>query len=171
MGLRPAKCIRGVTKKPWTRFSKCKPKKSYIKSMPHRDLNQYRMGVSKPDYDVCYDFVAKESVTLRDNAIESARTSANKELETKIPESYYFIVRSYPHMVIRENKMVSGAGADRIQKGMRRSFGKPTDRAARIKKGQTLFTIYTYKNHEPLVMKALKKAQNKVSGRFRVVAS
>ena len=171
MAQRPAKCIRDIDKVPWTRFSKTKPRKSYIKSMPHKDMHQFRMGTAKDDYDVCYDFVAKGPVTLRDNAIESARQTANKELETKIPEGYYFVVRPYPHMVIRENKMVAGAGADRIQKGMRRSFGKPTDRAARLKKGQALFSVYTYKGNVKVVEAAFRKAQMKVSGRFKVIAS
>ncbi len=169
MGLRPAKCIRTPTKKAWTRFSQKKPRKSYIKSMPHKDLNVYRMGAKKADFDYTASLVADIPVVLRDNAIESARQTANKELETKAAGNYFFLVRVYPHNVIRENKMVAGAGADRIQKGMRQSFGRPTDRSAMLKKGQPLFTVSTYKANVPFVERALRKATMKLSGRFRLV--
>ena len=45
---------------------------------------------------------------------------------------YYLKVRTYPHQVLRENKMMAFAGADRLQDGMRRSFGKPCGTAARL---------------------------------------
>ena len=86
--------------------------------------------------------------------------------------NYYFVVRPYPHHIIRENKMVAGAGADRIQKGMRRSFGKPMDRAARLKKNQALFTVYVYKgkSSEAAVREAFRRARMKLSGVFVMVA-
>jgi len=47
----------------------------------------------------------------------------------------------YPHHILRENKMLTGAGADRMQTGMSRAFGKSMGRAALVKPGQTLFII------------------------------
>ncbi len=173
MAIRPAKCVRDGNKVAWTRFSKRKPRKSYIKTMPHKELNQHRMGTSKDDYDAAYSLVLKDDILiLRDNAIEAARQSTNKVLETRMPGNYYFIVRPYPHHIIRENKMVAGAGADRIQKGMRRSFGKPIDRAARLKKKQALFTVYVYKgkSSEATVREAFRRARMKLSGKFSMVA-
>ncbi len=173
MALRPAKCVRDGNKVAWTRYSKRRPRKSYIKTMPHKELNQHRMGISKDDYDAVYNLVLKDDILiLRDNAMEAARQSTNKVLETKMPGNYYFVVRPYPHHIIRENKMVAGAGADRIQKGMRRSFGKPVDRAARLKKGQALFTVYVYKGkaNESAVREAFRRAKMKLSGKFSMVA-
>lgn len=172
MAIRPAKCIRDGKKVAWTRFSKRRPRKSYIKTMPHKELNVHRMGAEKKDYDVVYHLALKDDVLiLRDNAIEAARQSTNKVLEAKMPGNYYFVVRVYPHHIIRENKMVSGAGADRIQKGMRQSFGKPMDRAARLKKNQHLFTVYTYggKANEAAVREAFKRAKMKLSGSYSML--
>jgi len=173
MAIRPAKCVRDGNKVAWTRYSKKKPRKSYIRTMPHKELHNYRMGTSKDDYDATYSLVLKDDILiLRDNAIESARQSTNKVLESKMPGNYYFIVRPYPHHVIRENKMVAGAGADRIQKGMRRSFGKPTDVAARLKKGQAVFTVYVYKGKasEAAVREAFRRAKMKLSGNFSMLS-
>ncbi len=171
MGIRPAKAIRDADKVPWTRFSRKKPRKSYIKAMPHADLHQFRMGNMKDDYDLVVHLRSQKPIILRDNAIESARQTANKHLEGSIAGNYYFVVRVYPHHVIRENKMIAGAGADRLQKGMRMSFGRPTDRAARLAVGTDLFTIYTYKANFDNVKKALTRAKRKISGDYKIVTS
>ncbi|MBN2122155.1 50S ribosomal protein L16 [Candidatus Micrarchaeota archaeon] len=172
MALRPAKCVRDGNKVAWTRHSKRRPRRSYIKTMPHKELNQHRMGTESAEYGAVYHLAPKDQLILRDNAIEAARQSANKVLESKLPGAYYFIVRVYPHHIIRENKMVSGAGADRIQKGMRRAFGKPTDRAARLKKDQPLFTVYVHegKAQESAVREAFRRARMKLSGSYSMIA-
>ena len=170
MGIRPGRAIRDADKVAWTRFSRSKPRKSYIKAMPHADLHQYRMGTMKNDYDLTLSLKAEEPVIIRDNAIESARQSSNKLLEKEAPGAYYFMVRVYPHHIIRENKMIAGAGADRLQKGMRRAFGRPTDRAARLKSGTYLFTVSSYKANEAHLKTALERALRKLSGKFRIVS-
>ncbi|MBU0590701.1 50S ribosomal protein L16 [Candidatus Micrarchaeota archaeon] len=169
MGLRPAHTFRDGNKRPWTRFSKSKPRKSYIKARPHADLHQFRMGVPNVDYDLTVALVAEELVVVRDNSIESARQTTNKHLETKMIGAYSFLVKSYPHHIIRENKMISGAGADRLQKGMRCSFGRPTDRAAIVKKGSSIFVVKTFKTNLEHVKKALDKATRKLSGTYKIV--
>lgn len=169
MALRPARAVRNPGKRPWTRYSRSKPRKSFIKAMPHKDLHQFRMGVNKADYDATFNLVCDEAIVLRDNAIESARQSANKYLEEKAPGAYYLVVRVYPHHVIRENKMIAGAGADRLQKGMRQAFGRPTDLAARLRKGAALFTVKTYKGNVEHMKVAIDRAVRKLSGSYRLV--
>ncbi len=171
MGLRPAHCVRSLGKRPWTRFSRKRPRKSFIKAMPHHDLVVFRMGEKKKEHDITIHLRQNDDdgIVLRDNAIESARQAANKYLENKIPSQYYFIVRVYPHNIIRENKMIAGAGADRLQKGMRQSFGRPTDCSARLQKGRDLFSVYTYKQNDGKILTAFKRAMRKLSGKWRIV--
>jgi large subunit ribosomal protein L10e len=138
--------------------------------MPHRDLNTFRTGVKKEDYDATIDLVSVKDMIVRDNSIESARQTLNKRLEKGLPGIYYLIVRTYPHHVIRENKMIAGAGADRLQKGMRQSFGRPTDRAARIMEGTSVFTVLTYKQNVPLVSDAMMRCKKKLCGTYKVFA-
>jgi large subunit ribosomal protein L10e len=168
MGLRPAKTCRGLGKKPFARYSKKKPRKSYVKAMPHLSLLVYEMGDLKGKYDLTYDLVADYGVQLRDNALEAGRQAANKYLEKTIPMQYFFKVRVYPHNVIRENKMIAGAGADRLQKGMRAAYGRPTDRAARVRKGQELFTIHVAKANAVHITEAFRRAALKMSGHYTV---
>lgn len=169
MAIRPAKSVRDPDKRPFTRYSKKKPRKSYIKAMPHKDIHQFRMGAMQDDFDLELNLVSKVGVIIRDNCMESARMAANKYMEKHMVGSFYFVVRVYPHHVIRENKMIAGAGADRLQKGMRKSYGRPSDLAARLHNGTSLFTVYTYKQNEKFVRTAFEHARRKLSGRYRVV--
>ena len=57
--------------------------------------------------------------------------------------------------------MMAVAGADRIQDGMRRSFGKPVDRAARVKERQELVTVRTYARYYRVAIEALKRASDR----------
>jgi len=169
MGLRPAKTCRTLEKTAWARYSKKKPRKSFVKAMPHLSLLVYEMGNRKQPFDYTYDLVAEYAVQLRDNSLEAARQAANKYLEKAIPNLYFFKVRVYPHNVIRENKMIAGAGADRLQKGMRKSYGRSTDRAARINRGQPVFTIHVAKENASHISEAFRRAKMKMSGSFRAV--
>jgi large subunit ribosomal protein L10e len=62
-------------------------------------------------------------------------------LQTKVGKDFYLGVQVYPHHILRENKMLTGAGADRMQTGMSRSFGRTIGRAALVRVGQPLYII------------------------------
>ena len=171
MALRPARTIRDPDKRAYTRKSRRNMKKNYIKTTPHQHIHQFRMGKMQEDFDARIDLIAEQTYYHRDNAFEAARQTANRYIVKQTSGKYYMHVRVFPHHIIRENKMVSGAGADRIQKGMRRAFGKPTTKAALVKKGQALFTVYTYQNFVPVVLEGLRKASRKLSGNWRMVVS
>lgn len=50
-------------------------------------------------------------------------------------------VRKHPYHVVRINKMLSCAGADRLQTGMRGAFGKPQGLVARVDIGDILISV------------------------------
>jgi large subunit ribosomal protein L10e len=58
--------------------------------------------------------------------------------------------------------MIATAGADRLQEGMRRSFGKPTGRAARIKAGQSILDIYVNSGAVETAKQALRVGSTKL---------
>ena len=168
MGLRPGRTMRDVDKAAWSRFSRKRPRKSYIKAMPHQDITQFRMGAIKPDYNATFRLISQQDIQIRDNALESARQAVNKFLEKSMLGNFYFVVRVFPHQVIRENKMIAGAGADRLQKGMRQSFGRATDKAARVRKHQDVFLINTYKDKSRIIELAIGRALQKLPGSYKL---
>ena len=107
--------------------------------------------------------VSKRNLQIRDNALESARQTCTRYLEKNLGKKGFMLhIRVYPHDIIRENPLASGAGADRFSTGMQKSFGKPTGIAAQISKGQEVFTVHCQKESKPVALVALKKAGKKL---------
>ena len=92
------------------------------------------MGDPKKTFSHQVSLISKIPVQVRHNALESGRLIVGRQLGIRLGNNYYFKVRVYPHHVLRENKMITGAGADRMQTGMQRSFGRAVGIAAQLKK-------------------------------------
>ncbi len=166
--LRPARTMRKPNSQAWARYSLRKPRKNYVRALPHTSLLVFKMGVASAAYDTIIDLNTEVPIQLRSNAIESARLAANKHLEGTIPNLYHLAVRIYPHNVIREKRMATGAGADRISQGMTLAFGKPVSIAARMRPGQPVFTVRTTKEHIKVAQEAMRRAASKLSGSYKV---
>ncbi len=169
MGLRPAKCYKWDSPA-YTRVAK-NPQDSFITGIPGSKVTRYTMGNLKAEFDTEISVVMKENVQVRHNAIESARITVNRALEDKLGVSNFrFKIRVYPHHVLRENVMATGAGADRVQSGMRHSFGKPVGTAARVHKKQAMLTVYINKDENRIinVKRALKKGMMKLPGETKI---
>lgn len=139
-------------------------RKQYIKGKPQIKIAKFHGG--KPgDYDFCVQLMMNEKIQIRHMAIESARLAANKTLEKTTGETGYSSrLRIYPHILLRENKMIATAGADRLQEGMRRAWGKAVSLAARVRRGQCIMEMNVKKEHVEAAKKALKGACVKLPG-------
>jgi hypothetical protein len=85
-------------------------------------------------------------------ALEAARVAANKYMVKNAGKDLFHLrVRVHPFHVLRINKMLSCAGADRLQTGMRGAFGKPQGVCARVQIGQILMSIRCKDQHGPTV--------------------
>ncbi|KAI7359882.1 60S ribosomal protein, partial [Hortaea werneckii] len=73
--------------------------------------------------------------------------------------------------VVRINKMLSCAGADRLQTGMRGAFGKPYDSVARVNIGQILLSVRTRDSNRANAIEALRRSQYKFPGRQKIIVS
>ncbi len=170
MGIRPGRCYHKITQKPYTRIAIRVPRKSYVKGVPVSKIHQFEVG-KKGDYALTYHLVSGEATAMRSNCLEAARVIATKYLTTELGEQGFFLkVRVYPHHILRENAMATGAGADRFSSGMRRSFGKPIGQAARVREGQEIISIYVPAGKEAVAKEALRRATTKLPGACRVVA-
>ena len=150
-------CYRKGNGQPYTR-------KQYIKGKPQIKIAKFEGG-QKGDYDFSVQLLINEKMQLTHMAIESTRLTANKTLEKAAGESGYFSkLRIYPHVLLRENKMIAAAGADRLQEGMRRAFGMAVSLAARVKRGQCIMEFQVKKEHVEAAQNALKLACVKLPG-------
>lgn len=64
--------------------------------------------------------------------------------------------------MLRENKMIATAGADRLQEGMRRAFGKPIGLAARVEVDDIILEASVKKENLEKAKEALKVATSKL---------
>lgn len=132
--------------------------------VPLSRITQFVSGNKSAKFPIQLSLTANEKCQLRHNALESARISANKVLEKYIGSANYLLhIRVYPHIVIRENKQATGAGADRVSQGMRHAYGKPVGTAARVNMNQILMTIDTTEQFYIPARNALRKAGMKLS--------
>lgn len=136
----------------------------YIHGSPPSKISKFVMGDTKSQFEVRFSLIAQAPIQIRHNALEAARVAANKVLFDSLGETGYKThLKVYPHIILRENRMIATAGADRLQEGMRRSFGKPSGRAARIKTGQSILDIYVNSNGMEVAKKALRVGSTKLS--------
>ena len=165
--LRKGTAYRRLDARPYTRRSKYR-KLNFIRATPNNKVVKYTHGKVNAEYKYSFQLISKEALQIRHNALESARQTANKYLETELGRNmFFFNIRIYPHHILRENPIASGAGADRLSTGMQFSFGKPVGLAARVKKGQILMEVKT--NNEEVARKTLKRASHKIPCKCSII--
>ncbi len=139
-------------------------RKEYIKGKPQIKIAKFHGGKAG-SYDYCVQLQLNENTQIRHTAIEAARLAANKTIEKTVGEvGYASRLRIFPHILLRENKMIAAAGADRLQEGMRRSFGKAIGLAARVRTGQCILEMYINKENLDHAKNAMKNACVKLPG-------
>ena len=154
MGRRPAKCYRYCKNKPY-------PKSRFCRSVPDSKIRIFDLGRKKAsvnDFPLTIHLVSDEREQISSEALEAARISANKYIvKHSGKESFHMRIRVHPFHVLRINKMLSCAGADRLQTGMRGAYGKPYGVAARVKIGQVLISIRSKDSNKAVITEALRR--------------
>jgi large subunit ribosomal protein L10e len=168
MGRRPARCYRYCKNKPY-------PKSRFCRGVPDPKIRIYDAGNRKTPVDgfpYCAHIVSQEREQITSEALEAARIQANKYMiKNGGKDVFHLRVRVHPYHVIRINKMLSCAGADRLQTGMRGAYGKPNGTAARVKVGTILISIRARESSRAAVLESLRRARMKFAGRQTVVES
>ncbi|HIJ00726.1 MAG: large subunit ribosomal protein L10e [Candidatus Methanomethylophilaceae archaeon] len=156
MARKPAVMYRQVKGQAYTR-------KEYMGGVPNPRINQFDMGNPKEDFPVTVSLCVKNRVQIRHTALEASRIAANRLMSKQVGvANYHLKVKPYPHHVLRENKLATGAGADRVSSGMRHAFGKNVGTAARLEREQEVLTIRCNPQNFGQAKKALWKAAMKL---------
>merc|ERR1712125_68244 len=147
----------------------------YCRGVPDSKIRIYDVGNKKAAVDL-FPFVAHlvcdEKQQISSEALEAARVAINKHLNKHIgKDGYHGKIRAHPFHVLRANKMLSCAGADRLSSGMRHSYGKPIGVSARVNIGQILVSIRSKDSNEPHVIEAIRRGKFKFAGRQKILKS
>ncbi|XP_055877737.1 60S ribosomal protein L10 [Biomphalaria glabrata] len=168
MGRRPARCYRYCKNKPY-------PKSRFCRGVPDPKIRIFDLGRKKArvdEFPLCVHMISDEYEQLSSEALEAGRICANKYLVKNCgKDAFHLRVRLHPFHINRINKMLSCAGADRLQTGMRGAFGKPQGTVARVNIGQPIMSVRARENHEQQVIEALRRAKFKYPGRQKIVVS
>jgi len=144
-------------------------RREYVRGFPPSKITKFTIGDTKTKFEYEGRLISLEKAQIRHNALEAARVATNRILMEKLVANYLLRILPFPHNILRENKMIFGAHADRLQDGMRRSFGKPIATAARVKANQTLIVVNVNSNGLEFAKEALKRGSTKLPVPCRIV--
>ncbi|XP_002736313.1 large ribosomal subunit protein uL16-like [Saccoglossus kowalevskii] len=168
MGRRPARCYRYCKNKPY-------PKSRFCRGVPDSKIRIFDLGRKKArvdEFPLCIHMVSDEFEQLSSEALEAGRICANKYMVKNCgKDAFHIRMRVHPFHVVRINKMLSCAGADRLQTGMRGAFGKPQGTVARVKIGQPIMSVRAKDSSRSHVVEALRRAKFKFPGRQKIIFS
>eukprot|EP00695_Tsukubamonas_globosa_P003147 TRINITY_DN48_c0_g1_i8.p2 TRINITY_DN48_c0_g1~~TRINITY_DN48_c0_g1_i8.p2 ORF type:complete len:213 (+),score=115.78 TRINITY_DN48_c0_g1_i8:70-708(+) len=168
MGRRPARCYRYQKNKPY-------PKSRFCRGVPDPKIRIYDIGkkrASVDEFPLCVHLVSRELEQVSSESLEAARVACNKYItKNGGKDSFHMRIRVHPFHVLRINKMLSCAGADRLQTGMRGAFGKPLGTVARVAINQILMSVRAKDEALPNVVEALRRTKFKLPGRQHILVS
>merc|ERR1711872_915327 len=168
MGRRPARCYRQIQPRPFV-------KSRFVRAGLEPKIKIHDLGNKKApvtDFPLIYHLISFNKEMISSESLEAARIAANKQMVTRIgKDNYHLRINIHPYNVLRINKMLSCAGADRLQTGMRGAYGKPYGLSAPVKIGQKILSVRArnVKGAESAMKIALTRARYKFPGTYRVV--
>jgi len=156
MSRKPGRMYRQIRGQAYTR-------REYMGGVPASRINTFDLGTTNGEFPIVLNLRVKEPCQVRHTSLEAARVAANRALSKgTTTTSFHLKIRVFPHIVLREHKMATGAGADRVSGGMRGAFGKAVGTAARVQSGTTIMTIRVTPQAFPAAKEALWKASMKL---------
>merc|ERR1712088_81271 len=168
MGRRPARCYRYCKNKPY-------PKSRFNRGVPDAKIRIFDLGNKKANvmaFPIHVVMVSDEYEQIGSEALEAARISANKYMVKMTgKDAFHLRIRTHPYHVTRINKMLSCAGADRLQTGMRGAYGKPNGLVSRINIGDPILSIRTKEANYDHAYEALRRSKMKFPGRQKIYRS
>merc|ERR1712146_79213 len=145
----------------------------FCRGVPDPKIQIYDAGQKKADVDLfpfCVHLASWEKENISSEALEASRVAANKYMvKNSAKDAFHLRVRVHPFHVLRHNKMLTCAGADRLQTGMRNAYGKPCGTCACVTIGQILLSIRCRDIHSSIAQEALRRAKFKFPGRQKIV--
>eukprot|EP01083_Nonionella_stella_P073384 198372_1 len=162
MGRRPWKCYRQQQGKPWI-------KSRYCRGVPDPKIRIFDIGKRNAAVDsmpLVVHMISLEKIQISSEALEAARITANRYLIKMCgKDGFHLRIRAHPFHVTRINKMLSCAGADRLQTGMRHAWGKPMGTAARVDIGAVLMSVRTKDENEAHALEAFRRTGFRFPGK------
>lgn len=170
---RPWHCYSKWTRRPYQHKRSANHRREYARGGAQSKIVRFWGGnkeIEWADWELVVGLKVNHQIQISSNSLEAIRITINGVLQRKIGRlNYRLRIRPKPFQKIRENRMLAFAGADRIQSGMRNSFGRASGVCARVRAGQIIVDVGTYIKNLPLVRDRLRVASMKISSSCQTV--
>jgi large subunit ribosomal protein L10e len=170
---RPWRCYSKWDNRPYQYKRSANRKREFARGGAQSKITRFFGGnIEAPweEFDLVLGIKANGKVQISSNSLEAVRITINSALTKDLGRNNYRLrVRPVPFHKIRENRMLAFAGADRVQSGMRNSFGRCTGIAARVRAGTIIAEVGCYLRNLDLVKRRLRIAAMKVTCTSQIV--
>ena len=170
---RPWRCYSKWSRRPYQYKRSANHRREYARGGAQSKIQRYWGGnksIPWEDWELVVGLKVNSQIQISSNSLEAIRITINGVLQRKLGrQNYRLRIRPKPFQKYRENRMLAFAGADRVQSGMRNSFGRSTGVCARVRAGQIVLDVGTYIRNLPLVRDRLRIASMKISSSCQIV--
>ena len=170
---RPWKCYSKWTRRPFQYKRSANRRREFARGGAQSKIVRFWGGnkeIPWEEWDLVVGLKVDKQVQISSNALEAIRITINGALQNKLGrQNYRLRIRPKPFQKYRENRMLAFAGADRVQSGMRNSFGRSTGVCARVRAGQVIAEVGTDVKDLPLVRDRLRIASMKIPCTCQIV--
>ncbi len=164
---RPWRCYSSWNRRPYQHKRSANHRREYARGGAQSKIQRFWGGnkaIPWEDWELVVGLKVNMQIQISSNALEAIRITINTPLQKQLGRTNFrFRVRSKPFQKYRENRMLAFAGADRVQSGMRNSFGRSTGVCARVKAGAIILDVGCNLRDLPYVRDRLRIASMKIS--------
>ncbi len=170
---RPWRCYSKWSRRPYQYKRSANHRREYARGGAQSKIQRYWGGnksIPWEDWELVVGLKVNSQIQISSNSLEAIRITINGVLQRKLGrQNYRLRIRPKPFQKYRENRMLAFAGADRVQSGMRNSFGRSTGVCARVRAGQIVVDVGCNLRDLPLVRDRTRVASMKISSSCQTV--
>jgi len=163
---RPWRCYSKWNRRPYQYKRSANHRREYARGGAQSKIARFWGGnksVPWEDWEIVVGLKVNNQIQISSNALETIRITVNSVLQRKVGRNNYRLrVRPKPFQKYRENRMLAFAGADRVQSGMRNSFGRATGVCARVRAGQVIMDVGSNLRNLKVIRDRLRVASMKI---------
>ncbi|MFX1396705.1 MAG: 50S ribosomal protein L16 [Promethearchaeota archaeon] len=170
---RPWHCYAKWNRRPFQHKRSTNHRREYARGGAQSKIVRFWGGnksIPWEEWDVVLGLKVSNQVQISSNALEAIRVTINSPLQKVLGRANFRLrIRSKPFQKYRENRMLAFAGADRVQSGMRNSFGRSTGVCARVRAGAIILDLGCDLKNLMKARERLRVAKMKISCSSQVV--
>jgi len=170
---RPWHCYAKWSRRPFQYKRSSNRRREYARGGAQSKIVRFWGGdksIPWENWELVVGLKVNKQIQISSNALEAVRITVNSALQKTLGRTNFrFRVRPKPFQKYRENRMLAFAGADRVQSGMRNSFGRSTGVCARVRAGSIILDVGTSLKDLNVVRDRLRVASMKIPCSCQVV--